>query len=188
MRPGWVPAAFLPSWLGLSWGFAENSFTFILAFSCPWLNHEAFLVEGWVPWSVESKEQKEMLSSIHPSIHHSSSIDPSTHSSFHPSTIHWFIHPSSVLHPCTHLFIHPSTCHPSSICPSTHSYIHLSIIHPSIHHPSIQWLFSSYTKTGSEDTEYNPKSCPCEHSSAPSSFQLSLCGKGGILTALDLLI
>ena len=178
MRPDWVPDSFHPSWSGLSWGFAENTFTFILAFSCPWLNHEAFLVEGWVPWSVESKEQKEMLSSIHlsthPSIHHPSSINPSTHSSFRPSTIHWFIH--------------PSTCHPSSIHPSAHSYIHLSTIHPPIHHPSIQWLCSSYPKTCSEETEYDPKSCPCEHSSALSSFQLSLCGKGGVLAALDLLI
>ena len=129
---------------------------------------------------------------IHPSVIHPPSIHPPIHHSVHlpsiDSSIHPSIHPSSILHPCTHLFIHPSTCHPSSIYPSAHSYIHLSTIHASIHHPSIQWLCSSYPKTGSEETEYDPKSCPCEHSSAPSSFQLSLCGKGGVLAALDLLI
>ena len=169
------------------------------------LSYLLSLVHGWImrpswwrdgcPGVLRAKSRRKCFHpsiylSTHPSIHHPSSINPSTHSSFRPSTIHWFIHPSihhpSSIHALT--FIHPSTCHPSSIHPSAHSYIHLSTIHPPIHHPSIQWLCSSYPKTCSEETEYDPKSCPCEHSSALSSFQLSLCGKGGVLAALDLLI
>ena len=143
-------------------------------------------------WEQRAEGNAFIHPSIYPSIHPSSILHKSIHpfiipSIYHP-LIHPSIHPSSILHPCTHLFIHPSTCHPSSIHPSAHSYIHLSTIHPPIHHPSIQWLCSSYPKTCSEETEYDPKSCPCEHSSALSSFQLSLCGKGGVLAALDLLI
>ena len=131
VRPGWVPDAFLPSWLGLSWVFAENSFTFILAFPCPWLNYEAFLVEGWVPWTVESKEQKKVLSSIHPSTHpsiiHPPSIHPPIHHSIHLPSVNSSIHLSSILHPCTHLFIHLPI----------HPFIYPSIHNPSIHSPSI---------------------------------------------------
>lgn len=85
--------------------------------------------------------------SLHPPIHHSSSVHspinhlfspPPTHpSSFYPSSIHTsidhlFNHPS--IHRSFHLFVHSSSIHPSSICssigPSTHpSFIIYSFIH-----------------------------------------------------------
>jgi len=111
---------------------------------------------------------------------------------FHPS-IYLPIHPSIIHPPLIHPpIIHPSIHHPSSIHALTYSSIHPPVIHPPSIHPPIHISIYPQSmhppKTGSEETEYDPKSCPCEHSSAPSSFQLSLCGKGGVLAALDLLI
>ena len=72
--------------------------------------------------------------SIHPSIHHPSTIIHPPSSIHHPSTIYHHP-PSSILHPFTiHPFIHhhPPTIHPPTIHPPT---IHPPIHPPSIHHP-----------------------------------------------------
>lgn len=160
----------LPGWDSAGYLLRTVSLSYLLSLVHGWIMRLSWW-RGGCPGVLRAKSRRKCF---HPSIHPSFILHPSIHPFIIPSSYHLLIHPS-IYHPSS---IHAPTY--SSIYPSTHSYIHLSTIHPSvhhpfIHHPSIQWLFSSYPKIGSEDTEY--KSCPREHASAPSSFQLSLYGR-----------
>ena len=123
------------------------------------LSYLLSLVHGWImrpswwrdgcPGVLRAKSRRKCFHpsiylSTHPSIHHPSSINPSTHSSFRPSTIHWFIHPSihhpSSIHALTYSSIHPPVIHPPSIHPPIHISIYPQSIHPFTIHPSNDYV------------------------------------------------